>query len=415
MPVVPQHCFLATFVLGINDGHNASSCLLKDGKIIACASEERSTRRKNQSGFPLHSVLYCFEEGNVGAHEIELVALSGRTTGWQPTGTPNSVYYEAILKVENQLSRVKLLADLVHKSIAPFLNLQVAKRRIARVFAHTEIEPSRVVFVDHHLAHACTALYESPYPSSGQDVLVLTNDGMGDHVCATVSEFKDNKLKTISRTYLSNSIGLLYSEATKYLGMQIAEDEYKVMGLAGYAVRPRSSRIYHLLMRDFRLAPDLTFFCRQSSRRYGAYVSKIFESARFDNIAGAVQGFLEDIMIAWVKKAVERSGLQEIVASGGTFLNVKANMKIASLKNIRHFCVAPSPGDESNAIGAAYAAHMALNENPKIEPIQDVYWGPQFDDDTVQGELEQRRDIDIARFSDNEVRSETASLLQREK
>src|SRR3972149_1650190 len=192
------------------------------------------------------------------------------------------------------------------------------------------------MFVDHHTAQAYTAYYGSSEYWKDKK-LILTLDAMGDGVCATVSIGENEKVKRIATTSFGNSIGDLYAYVTRYLGMKMGEHEYKVMGLAPYASQKYVDKVYEKI-KDWVWVNenDLTFSTVVFSHVFYKLLDKPFKNERFDNISGAIQKLTEEIITKWVSVAVKKTGIKDIVAAGGVFMNVKANQKIVDLPQIKN-------------------------------------------------------------------------------
>jgi len=259
----------------------------------------------------------------------------------------------------------------------------------------TGIAKEKVEFIDHHTAHAYSAYFGSPDYWEGKK-LVLTLDAMGDGVCATVSLGKKEKLKRISTTLVGNSIGDLYAFVTRYLGMKMGEHEYKVMGMAAYANEKYVDKVYDKI-KDWVTVDkkNLSFETKVHSHVFYKILNKPFDNERFDNISGAIQKLTEKVMAEWVSEAVKKTRVGDVVCGGGVFMNVKANQKIVELPEVRSFFVMPSSGDESTAIGAAFVSYQDEREIncklPKIQPIEELYYGPEYSNAEILKELKMKK------------------------
>jgi carbamoyltransferase len=242
--------------------------------------------------------------------------------------------------------------------------------------------------MNHHLSHAASAYYGSHF-NKGEKILVLTADGGGDGLCATVYIGENGKLRKISETKAGNSLGNIYSITTYYMGFTPLEHEYKLMGMAPYSSVHYSKKVakkfgkyltFDKKTLEFkRKIPEKTNFIYQRLR-------KDLELERFDNICGGLQMFTEDLAISWVKEALKKSGCNKIALAGGLFMNVKLNQRISELDEVKDIFIMPSCGDESLPIGGCYYKYYELTGKlPK--PLYDIYFGPDFSNEEVLNEL----------------------------
>ena len=258
------------------------------------------------------------------------------------------------------------------------------------------------VYLDHHTAHAYAALYSSPMATLDK-VLVMTCDGGGDGLSATVSVCKNGTLRRIAVSTQDNSLGCLYGCITDILGMESLEHEYKVMGLAPYAAGRDIEKIYQFLKSTIKLDKNsLSWQTVVASDNLNRYLREHLPKYRFDHLAAAVQKLTEEFLVNWCQASVAKTGVQNVVFGGGVAQNVKANQKIAALSQIKNFYVMPSAGDESNAIGAAYWGSQRINKRVKLKPIKNLYLGPEYSDDQIQKTLSKSRKYKVTKLKNPE-------------
>ncbi|HKM76068.1 MAG TPA: carbamoyltransferase C-terminal domain-containing protein [Candidatus Bathyarchaeia archaeon] len=419
-------------ILGIHPGHNCTACLMKDGKILAAISEERLIRIKNAEGYPRNAIDYCLKTIGISAKEIDLVAISSLqmwlegSSKWitETQGSSVKSFTEYPMR-RSTLGRLKILCgragyyaynlplswnyvgplwrEIIRASLSiragrsvfseplkawdgesqPGCILAVAstKDRRLQVTEHLGIDEQKIIFVEHHKAHAYYAYFGSPFRN--RKVLILTADGVGDHINATVSlADEQGNIRRISHSYNLNSIGRVYGFVTRALGMKELEHEYKVMGLAPYAKDADIDRVYPVFQETLRVE-GLEFI--EPDRPIPFAMSPGFRilKYRFDWIAGAVQRFAEKLLAQWVTNAVKATGTSIITFSGGVSMNVKANMIISELPEVEDFFICPSGGDETTAIGSVYAAMADFCEAQGISketicPLQNMYLGTEY-------------------------------------
>lgn len=251
------------YVLGINDSHNATACLLLNGKIISCVSEERFTRIKNQGGIPISSVAYCLSQANILTKDLAAVVMSGLTFPSLAVQTSKTakkrvleapslttrVYkfgrhqmYALRQRLEYDFPSLSLVTNPIYDLAVLLYSPYFRQERRNKIQELLHIPKERIHFADHHLCHAYAALYSSQFPTDKKKALVFTSDAQGDKLCATVSVFNDGKVTVVAKTPLYNSLGALYSNITMYLGMKLLEDEYKVMGLVHIRIRKKQRK-----------------------------------------------------------------------------------------------------------------------------------------------------------------------------
>lgn len=371
---------MSVFV-GIHDGHNASVAVVRDGRIELALQEERLTRIKNQGDAPAGAAKLAFQMVNGEGARVGLNGLYMNYHQWQR---------------DTILADYERSSDLASRWKQPlkgtFVDRAYQKRKAdRRVAALSEIGVLKesVETVEHHLAHASAAYHTAPWPD--EKILVLTCDGAGDRLSATVSIGLGGKLSRIATVSEHDSIGRLYALVTRYLGMAPLEHEYKVMGLAPYV---SSATRIESAARDFSSLFEFTFDGLSWVRRrgvpsmYAAYgfLKNLLDGKRFDTIAAGAQRFIEDMLVKWVTNAVRETGIRKVACAGGVFMNVKANLALLEVPEVEDVYVFPSCGDESNSIGAA--CHLAARAGDRIRPLGALYYGEPITDGEAHLALE---------------------------
>ena len=364
-------------VIGIHDGHNASAALVRDGRIELALQEERLTRVKNQGDAPAGAFAEAVKLAGSDAG-LARVALNGRYVNY------NQWQRETILGDYQRSSR--LSSRLKQRLKRTWVDRVYQKRKSAireEQLAGIGIGRERLDPVEHHLAHASAAYYTAP-PCS-EKMLVLTCDGSGDRVSATVSIGEGGRLSRIAEVSEHDSIGRLYALVTRCLGLAPLEHEYKVMGLAPYA-RGAGSGLFDGLF-EFTKNPMVWRRKRGVPSMYAAYgfVQNLIAGRRFDQVAAELQRFLEDILCRWVSNAVQATGIRKLACAGGVFMNVKANLALLELAEFDQLYVFPSCGDESNSIGAACQVAARLGDT--IQAPGAIYYGEPITDQEAEEAL----------------------------
>jgi len=391
-------------ILGLNIGHNATAALLEDGRIVAAVQEERLNRIKNAGGIPalaIHEVLQL--GGPVSLNQIDQVAVCGTWSSYMVKNGRQVLddYAQMHAQAGTAVSRARA-ALAGHPRLRNLWKDYATKqhqRMVLEELARLGINPARVRFVDHHTCHAAMAYYG--FGRMDDKALVLTNDGEGDGLCATVSIGHRGRLERISEVSNHHTVAGIYGMITYLMGMVPLEHEYKVMGLAPYGpaggARDSLARSFHNLIEWDRAHPMT--WRRPAGVPSGngilPFLERLIARHRFDHVAAAVQAFTEDFLVEWVTRCVKETGVGTVCLSGGIFMNVKANQRILASPGVERLFIVPSGGDESNACGAAVAAfaqHLQDQGRPVAIPgLTSLYWGGEFSHADTEGAVKNFR------------------------
>ena len=416
------------YVLGMTLGHNATAALTKNGVILATASEERFTRKKNVYGYPKQAITYCLQEGGIAANKLDLVVLSShitppltnteegiRESSPDDKGTTN--WFTALSKFRGKLKKVKQLDTLAYTKAAPLLAKGTHKKRTEVVSHLLGIDKSKIVSSEHHLTHAYTAIYASDLlkEEKGKEILVITVDGEGDMLSSSVGIYDSSKdsYKRIAQSHYSESIGHFYSAITSYLGMKILEHEYKVMGLAPYSSSTIADKLYVKLKKYLWIDDNLRIKTKVHSHTFEEHLEKLCKGVRFDYVAAAAQKLVEHLVVDLVKKAVHKTGIHSVILSGGVFMNVKANYEILKLPEVKKLFIMPSSGDESLPIGSCYFGTLLKSKEAMhhLEPLTDLYYGPAYSNEYIEHTLKQS-EFKYKHYGEN-IEKQVANLLAK--
>lgn len=380
-------------ILGIQLGHNATIALLKEGKIIRAVSQEKFDNIKNSSRFPEEAIKWALKDSQTYPEQIDYIAICGET-----------IYPHQIVLTEESSQGTSLTikeylkfylsckyTDLYWKYIN-FKNKKLTKKArlyltqlLARVLnLDNEEITKKMIFIKHHYCHAYSAYYSSP--DRKVPALILTLDGSGDYSCATVNIYDGKEgIKRIASTNWIYSPGYVYSNVTKFLGMKPLEHEYKVMGLAPYAKERIAKEVCDRVFKPLLwLERDgLTFRSKIPTNRLIVYLKQNLCGIRFDVIAGALQMWLEELVLQWVKNAISVTGIRNLYFGGGVFMNVKLNKRIMELPEVEHCFFMPSCGDESNSFGACYAVYKQKTGAEPL-PLENLYLGPEYTNEEIK-------------------------------
>jgi len=363
-------------ILGISAfGHDAAAAIMVDGGLVAACEEERLSRVKHDGSFPEGSVAYCLAEARVKREEVDYVAF----------------YHDPWLHTGKRLKHV--LAHLPRsvsflKSHGGDLQDWGAMFGVKRRFPSARFE-----YVEHHLAHAASAFYPSPFCEAA----ILSVDGMGEWDTTLMALGKDTEIKKLDAVSFPHSLGIYYETLTQYLGFRIHNDEYKVMGLSAYGGN-RYNEIFRDLIRhgsNGRFELNLAMFTHHlgSVPFYsGGFVSRFGAprgdgdelNARHADIASAGQRVLEDAVVRLARATYEMTGSPNLCIAGGVGLNCVANGRLIDESPFDNVHVQPASYDSGCAVGCCYYVYHSLLGKPRTEPLRDTYLGPGFDNSDVE-------------------------------
>jgi carbamoyltransferase len=409
------------FILGISAlYHDSAAALLHNGVIIAAAQEERFTRKKHDPGFPKHAIEFCLREAGVSASSIDVVAF----------------YDKPFLKFERLIETYVALAPRGFESFRMAIPIWLREKLFLKDLLINELKVfspeiawhSKLKFSEHHLSHAASAFYPSPF----EEAAVLTMDGVGEWATTSLAIGRGNSLEIIKEIHFPHSIGLLYSAFTYYIGFKVNSGEYKVMGLAPYGKPKYVAKIFDYLV-DLKL--DGSFRLDQSYFNYctgltmtSAKFHQLFGSqprnaseplTQFHmDLAASIQAATEEIVLRLTRSIRRDTGIRNLCLAGGVALNCVANGKVLRDGKFDKIWIQPAAGDAGGALGAAFSVHHIHLKQPRKVAGKDAmrgsYLGPQFE----QADIEKRLKAVGAKFyvlSDLELFDMCAQALAEEK
>ena len=381
-------------ILGISAFyHDSAACILKDGKIIAAAQEERFTRKKHDASYPKNAIKFVLNYANLNLSEVD-----------------NIVFFEKpFLKFERLLETYVAFAPKGFVSFSKAMPLWIKEKLFQKNLLFNKLKEhdknyksdENIFFSDHHLSHAASAFFPSPF----EEAVVLTADGVGEWATTTVAIGKSNKLDIEKEIHFPHSLGLLYSAFTYYTGFKVNSGEYKLMGLAPYGNPNYVNKIKELI----DIKDDGTFRLNQKYFNYATgltmtndYFHNLFGQKPRDpnnerltqfhmDIASSIQKVTEEIMIKLAKAIRNEYGIKNLCLAGGVALNCVANGKILKEKIFDNIWIQPAAGDAGGSLGAALALWYIDQGNKRIiNPDDDMagsYLGSEFSQEQVEKEL----------------------------
>lgn len=378
-------------ILGLNAYHgDSSACLIRDGRLIAAAEEERFRRLKHWAGFPSQAIAYCLLEGGVTLADVDHIAVNqdSRAHLWRKVG---------------YLTRHWPDPGLVLQRIRTRRHREGIPERIAREFP-ASVFKGTFHNVEHHLCHLYSAYYVSPF----RDAAVVSIDGFGDFSSAAWGTGYDGKISEDKRVFFPHSLGVFYQALTQYLGFPYYGDEYKVMGLAPYGKPIFLNQVRKIvrLQRDGRFELDLSFFRHHreevpyqwtdGSPDVGDLFSPALEDLlgprrrpsepledRHRDIARSVQAMYEEAFFNLLEPLQKRTGLTDLALAGGCAANSVANGKVRRMTPFNRVYVQSAAGDAGGAIGAAFAVWDKSGGGREFV-MDHAFWGPQFAHDDIE-------------------------------
>lgn len=415
------------YILGISAFyHDSAAVLLKNGKIIAAAQEERFSRKKHDPGFPERAISYCLAEAGIAIGEISVLAF----------------YDKPLLKFERLIETYYAFAPRGISSFITSIPIWLKekmffKREIRRGLSKMGGYNKKIKFLfpEHHLSHAASAFYVSPFKKSA----ILTIDGVGEWATASIGYGEDKKISIYKELRFPHSLGLLYSAFTFYLGFRVNSGEYKLMGLAPYGnrdsvdVKNYLSKIKNEIIKIF---PDGSIWLNQKYFNYATGLTmtkdKLWEnlfgfkrrspnddlSEEHCNLALAVQIITEEVVLLMAREAKRLSGADNICLAGGVALNCVANGKLQEAGIFKNVFITPPSGDAGGALGAALAAFHIYFSNERyinereIDSLQGSYLGPDVEDMDIRAVIKKYKAI-AKKYEDIDLLTdETSTLLQ---
>ena len=408
-------------ILGISAFyHDSAACILIDGKIIAAAQEERFTRKKHDPSYPHNAIQFVLKYANLKLSEVDQIVF----------------FEKPFLKFERLLETYVAFAPKGFVSFAKAMPLWIKEKLFQKKLLFNKLKEhdenyksdSNIFFSDHHLSHAASAFFPSPF----DEAVVLTADGVGEWATTTVAVGKKNNLEIKKEIHFPHSLGLLYSAFTYYTGFKVNSGEYKLMGLAPYGnpiyvekvkelIDLKDDGTFRLDQKYFNYATGLTMTSKKFNNLFGKKPrdpqnEKITQFHM--DIAASIQRVTEEIMISLTKSIRKEYGIKNLCLAGGVALNCVANGKILEEKIFDNIWIQPAAGDAGGSLGAALALWYIDQGNERLQSFKDhmqgSYLGNDFNQDEIEKELKSLG-ANFETLSYEKLIDKTAKLLSNEK
>ncbi len=400
--------------------HDAAAALLRDGLLVAAAEEERFTRIKHDFQFPKNAISFCLEQGGIRGEELDY-----------------AVFFE---KPFRKFDRILMSVLQTYPQSWKVFRESMITWMIDKLWVGSKLENElglpreKVLFCEHHLSHAASAFLCSPF----EEAAILTIDGVGEWVTATWGVGRGNEIQLKAQMDFPHSLGLLYSAFTAFLGFEVNEGEYKVMGMAPYGQPKYAEKVWKLIRQnsDGSFALNMDYFCfhHSTDRTFNEKFVDLFGDPRppamhfftpgtgypayfgpkpenfeeqgkrnqhYADIAASIQKVTEELILGMARQAYKQTGLKRLCLAGGVALNSVANSRILRETPFEELFVQPAAGDGGGALGAALWAHNTLLGKPRVFRMDHAYWGKGYTAGQISQFLEENH-IPHEKFSNQD-------------
>ncbi len=409
------------YILGISCYyHDAAAVLLHDGALVAAAEEERFTRKKHDFDFPKQAIQFCLDQAGITGNDLDYV-----------------VFFE---KPFRKLDRILMMTLQTYPQSYKVFRESMITWMVDKLWVGTKIEneigvaPEKIIFSEHHLSHAASAYFCSPFEESA----ILTVDGVGEWVTSTYGVGKGNDIKIQKEIHFPHSLGLLYSAFTAFLGFEVNEGEYKVMGMAPYGEPKYVDKVWKTINQNsdgsFSLNMEYFSFHHSTEKTYNEKFAALFGTPRpekmlffteetgfpkyfgappanmaelskmnkhYADIAASIQKVTEDVLVNMATNLHKTTGMKNLCMAGGVALNCVANTRILHESGFEQLYVQPAAGDGGGALGAALWAYNTLLGKPRNFKMEHAYWG-RANSDAEIGDFLRANGIKHTRYDDED-------------
>ncbi len=409
------------YILGISCYyHDAAAVLLNDGALVAAAEEERFTRKKHDFDFPKQAIQFCLDTAGITGNDLDYV-----------------VFFE---KPFRKLDRILMMTLQTYPQSYKVFRESMITWMVDKLWVSSKIETEigvdrdKILFSEHHLSHAASAYFCSPFEESA----ILTVDGVGEWVTSTYGVGKGNDIKIQKEIHFPHSLGLLYSAFTAFLGFEVNEGEYKVMGMAPYGEPKYVDKVWKTINQNsdgsFSLNMEYFSFHHSTERTYNDKFAALFGTPRpekmlffteetgfpkyfgtppgnmaelskmnkhYADIAASIQKVTEDVLVNMAKHLHKTTGMKNLCMAGGVALNCVANTRILHESGFEQLYVQPAAGDGGGALGAALWAYNTLLGKPRNFQMEHAFWG-RANSDAEIGDFLRQNNIKHTRFDDED-------------
>ena len=411
--------------------HDAAAALLVDGELIAASQEERFSRKKHDSGFPYHAIEFCLQAGHLTSDDLDYVVFYEKPL----------VKFGRILM--NTLATYPRSSGVWKEAMSAWMGDKLWVK--THIMNRVGVKPNRILFCDHHLAHAASAFFCSPF----DEAAVMTIDGVGEWTTTTLGEakgsFEDgslNEINLFSEQRYPDSIGLLYSAFTAWLGFKVNNGEYKVMGMSPYGEPKYLDKVEKIIQVNgdgsFRLnldyfafhyspertindnfiklfgeprEPESEFFTEKANPERATSRAALEKNQYYADIAASIQTFTEETLLKMANNLHARTGKRNLVMAGGVALNSVANYRILTETPFENLYIQPAAGDDGGALGAALWVYHLVEHKPRRLVMKHAFYGKEYSPDEIRRFLDSKSASYKTYQNDDEMLEEVAGLI----
>jgi carbamoyltransferase len=414
--------------------HDAAAALLRDGELVAAAEEERFTREKHDYHFPERAIRFCLREGKIESQDLDLVVFFEKPF----------VKFERILLTA--LQTFPRSRKVFQEAMMSWLGDKLWIKSLIR--ERLNVAADKIRFSGHHLSHAASAFFCSPF----EEAAILTVDGVGEWTTASYGRGKGNQIEISSEIRFPHSLGLLYSAFTAFLGFEVNEGEYKVMGMAPFGASRFIDKVYKVVRvgndGSFELDMDYFSFHYSAARTFNEKFQRLFGEPRkpdspfftsrsgyptyfgekpadyaalcernqfYADVAASIQAVTEEVLLKMARHIQRETGLKKLCMAGGVALNSVANAKILRDAGFDAIYVQPAAGDGGGAVGAALYAHHMILGRPRKFIMEHAYWGEAHNSESIKHFLDNAGIPHTLVTSDAKLLARVVDDLQRGK
>lgn len=420
------------YILGISCYyHDAAAALLRDGELIAASQEERFTRKKHDNSFPKNAIEFCLQTAGISKNDLDYVVFYEKPL----------VKFGRILL--NTLGAYPRSAAVWQEAMIAWMGDKLWIK--THIMNRIGVKPNKILFCDHHMSHAASAFFASPF----DDAAVMTIDGVGEWTTTTLGEacgsFENgeaNSINLFAEQRYPNSLGLLYSAFTAFLGFKVNSGEYKVMGMAPYGEPRYMDKVHKLIdIRSdgsfklnmdyfaFHFSPESTinqkfldlfgeprheeseFFTSKTNPERATSQAALEKNQYYADIAASIQAVTEEALLNMAKELHRRTGKKNLVMAGGVALNSVANYRLLTETPFENLYVQPAAGDDGGALGAALWAYHILLKKPRKFIMTQAYWGKEYSPDEIKRFLDSNSASYKTYKNDDDMLDEVADMI----
>ena len=377
------------YILGISCYyHESAVALIKDGEIIAASAEERFSRKKHDSGFPEGSIKFCLEQAGIQSSDLDYVVF----------------YEKPFRKFERNLMLSLFFFPSSYLFFIDFMKNFLTEKLWVKsiIIGKLKVSPNKVFFVPHHISHAAASYYPSPF----KEAAFLTLDGVGEWTTGSYGYAKGNKLYPKGEMKFPHSVGLLYATFTAFLGFEVNDGEYKVMGMAAYGKPIHVSLVKKLYkqVKDGSIKLNLDYFSFHKSARsmYSKKFIRLFKNLDKFDIASSLQKSTENIVFNMLNYIHKKIGHNNLVLGGGVALNSVLNGKIVKQTPFKDVFIFPAAGDDGGSVGAALYFYYHVLGLKKRRKLNNVFLGQDSREDDIKLFIK-KHSLRVKKMTDREL------------